>query len=406
MKQRAVALGLAAAALLMFYALVLPKPMPADAGISLPRTTEDGPDGLAAAWRWLAASGIPVVSLRERYDHLKSTPSGGDVLITTVPGRLSIRADEQAALEDWVEQGNTLVVLAALDDTPAWAARSAQGLASLQRLLQIRFDARDSKAPSLAAALGKTEVRLTPVGGHPLLSGVRAIQVVSDLPAAHWRGQPQNSALLALARREDDGKAALWLEPRGAGQIVVSALAAPFSNAQITRADNARLLANLIAWSRRSTGRVLFDDAHQGLVSFYDPHAFFADARLHRSMGWILLLWMVWVLGALPLRVAQPLWAPLDETALIDASGRFFGRHVGPAAAARALLEHFFNELHRRLRQAEDGTPAWEWLALQPRVSAEQLTGLQRCWQCALAEQKVDLTRLQNLLAQVRGSIA
>ena len=404
MKERWIALGLAVASLLMFYALLIPKSTTATSN-SLPLSTETGPNGLAAAWRWLSAESIPVVSLRERYDHLAPVAASGNVLITSIPGRLAIRADEQAALERWIESGNTLVVLAALDDTPAWSVGHDLNLQTLARLIHITFNTQTNTAAPLTDVLANSPVRLEAIGRHALLSGVREIRVVSELPASHWRGQPREDATLAIARRADDNDAAFWLKPLGAGQILVSALAGPFSNAQISQADNARLLANIVAWSRAPTGQVLFDDAHQGLVSFYDPRAFFADPRLHRSIGWILLLWIVWVLGAQTMRAPAPVWSPLDESALIDASGRFFSRHVSAATAARALLENFFNRLHRRLRQTEDGTPMWDWLELQPRVTDEQLRRLQRYWQRAVAGRKVDLMQLQNLLADVRGRI-
>jgi hypothetical protein len=412
-RQRWVALGLAAASLLMLYALLVPRPVPPSTGLSPPLSTENGPEGFAAAWRWLSGSAIPVISFRDRYEHLPAVVgASGNVLLTSAPQRLAVRAHEQAALERWIERGNTLLVLIALDDTPSWAQGGALNLSRLQNLLRIRFEVSPPPKPSagkgadsrpLSALLAHNSVRLEAIGSHPLLRGVREIRVVSDLPASHWRGKPRDGATLAIARRVDDGNAALWLQPRGQGQIVVCALAAPFDNAHIAQADNAQLLANIIAWSRTPRGAVLFDDGHQGLVSFYDPQAFFADPRLHRSLGWIGLLWLVWVLGAQPLRATQSQWAPLDEAALIDASGRFFSRHVAAAPAARELLENFFNELHRRLRQAEDGTPPWEWLAVQPRVTSVQLERLRRSWQRAAANENVDLARLQNLLVEVRG---
>ena len=42
---------------------------------------------------------------------------------------------------------------------------------------------------------------------------------------------------------------------------------------------------------------MIIDDAHQGLVSFYDPDKFFGDSRLHRTLLWLLGLWLVFVLG-------------------------------------------------------------------------------------------------------------
>lgn len=413
MKQRWIALGLAATALLTFYALLFPKPAPHGTQLSRPLTTETGADGLAGAWRWLQDSKIPVVSLRERYTRLAQLPlpPRGNILLVSFPVQLPVQATEQVALKDWIERGNTLVILAALDDTPGWAEGNDVDLLLLEDWVHIQFSTQSpsnhsaSLGSTLRSVLRPLEIHLEPLGSHALLRNVHEISVTSELPASHWVATPQDVATLAIARRQDDGNAALWLQAHASGQIVVCALAAAFSNAQITRADNARLLANIIAWSRDPEGRVLFDDAHQGLVSFYDPHAFFADARLHRSLLWILGLWALWVLGSQPLRLQQQPWAPIDETRLVEAGGRFYSRHVPAAAAARALLENFFNELHRRLHQSEDGTPPWEWLAAQPRIPAGDLEALQSYQQRVSADEKVDLARLQNLLAGVRRSI-
>lgn len=413
MRQRWIALALAAAALLTFYALVFPKPAAPGAQLSRPLSTETGADGLAGAWRWLEASNIPLVSLRQRYDQLPlmRLPPRGNVLLVSLPVHLAVRAPEQVALERWIERGNTLVILAALDDTPKWALLDELNLPMLEDWVHMQFSAQHSSddsaglRQSLTTLIKPAEIELEPQGTHALLHDVHQIAVSSELPASHWLAHRGDTATLAIARRRDDGNPALWLQARSSGQILLCALAAPFSNAQITRADNARLLANIISWSRAVDGRVLFDDVHQGLVTFYDPKAFFADARLHRSLGWIVALWLLWVLGSQPLRWQQRPWSPIDETQLIEAGGRFYSRHVPPVAAAQGLLENFFNELHRRLHQREDGTAPWEWLARQPQLPPTALESLRRYQQQVLNQEKVDLARLQNLLAELRRSI-
>lgn len=424
MKQRWFALVFSAGALLSFYALLAPKPGTTAAQVSLPVSTETGPQGLAGAWRWLHASGIPEASLQERYDRLeRQGPAHGNVLLAVVPGRLPIRSGEQAALQRWIERGNTLVILAALDDTPAWSGGQPVNLEAMLTLAQISVTAIETSIGASGSTPGtlrrsmtvpqeQPPVLLEPLGEHALMSGVRDVRVTSDLPASHWKAQTQNPATLAIARRRDDGSAALWVQARGAGQIILCALAAPFGNREIGQADNARLLANIIGWSRSPAGRVWFDDAHQGLVSFYDPQAFFADARLHRSIGWILLWWIVWIIGSQPLRARQTAWTPVDESGLIDASGRFYSRHVPRAAAVRALLAQFFQELRRRLRQSQsaegesrDDAASWQWLEKQPRVPAALLGRLRDYYRRASADQKVDLARLQNVLVELRGRI-
>ena len=48
---------------------------------------------------------------------------------------------------------------------------------------------------------------------------------------------------------------------------------------------------------------MLFDDVHQGLGAAYDPAKFYKDRRLYMTVGILLALWLVWVLGSTRLRV-------------------------------------------------------------------------------------------------------
>ncbi len=410
MRSRLIALGLAAAALLIFYALLFPKP--GGAAAELPVSTDTGPDGLAAAWSWMHAAKIPVFALRQRYDGRDGLSGGtGNLLITTLPQHLPMSAAEQSLLDRWIARGNTVLILAALDDTPRWSVTGDEGLRGvLSGLAGFRFSVHTDPSHAALPALVGSTTTLEPVGRHALLTDVHRLRDESALPASHWIGQPDaDSGALAIAQRQapgpDERDAVLWVEPHGAGQVILSAFAAPFSNAQIDQADNAQLLANIIAWSRAPSGRVIFDDAHQGVVDSYDPHAFYADPRLHHSVEWLLLLWLVWVLGSQPLRSRQIAWTPVDEIALVEAAGRFFSGRVPPREAAHRLLQNFFSEIHRRLRQPADGTPPWEWLAAQPGVPPDRYAALRDHAARVQGHARVSLRRLQNLLSQLRRSI-
>jgi hypothetical protein len=421
-RQRALTLALALAALALFYALLFPKPMSMIEPTSLPLSTDGGEDGQLAAWRWLQAEAIPAVSLRERYDHLSSNSisgvSSGNVLLTLMPHRLSVRAAEWQPLDQWLRQGNTLVVMAALDDTPRWTLLSGAGfLAELQRATHLTFLVNTEPAAppsgaqqmrdSLSALLGPSIIAVTSRGAHPLLFEVRNVRAVSDLPASRWRAQPVDGSIpLALAQRSDNFDPVLWLMREGQGQIIVCALASPFANREIALANNARLLSNIIGWSRAPQGKVIFDDAHQGLVDFYDPQAFFHDPRLHRTLAWIVLLWLAFVLGPLRLGSAYSPWRPVDECALIDASGRFYAAAVPAPDAARRLFENFFDGLRRRLALPENGEPLWNWLAGNAGVSSRERTQLQSLFARVHAGERVDLTRLHNLLSELQGKLA
>jgi hypothetical protein len=438
MKQRALTALLALAALALFYALLFPKPIRALQPDSLPWSTDHGDDGQLAVWRWLQAEHIPVVSLRQRYDRLESNASGaaatGNLLVMVLPQRLAARAEEWPSLARWVERGNTLLVMAALDDTPRWSLGVESSMVDdLQRAAHLSFlvktgvqAARTPANPeavppkpeavpaqsqqlrdALGAMLAPTLIPIVPNGEHPLLAQVGHLEGESDLPASRWRAQAIDGAVpVTLAQREDNQDPVLWLMRQGEGQVIVCALASPFTNRQIARSDNAQLLSNVIAWSRAPQGSVMFDDAHQGLVDFYDPKAFFHDPRLHRTLWWIVLLWLAFVLGPLGLRSAFSPWQPVDETALIDASGRFYSAAVAPRAAARRLFENFFNALRRRLGLPTTGEPLWDWLAAQAVISSRERSQLQAQYARVYAGERIELARLHNLLAELRGKLA
>jgi hypothetical protein len=434
LKERLVTLGLALGALALVYVLFLPKPQPQGKLPPLPLSTESGSSGYQALWRWLKAENIPALALHERYDQLNSSGAPfkpmGNVLLTTLPHKLPARPLESVQLDAWVERGNTLLVMAALDDTPLWTLGDSTLVSAVGRMTRLNFKVIGEKPPAKAPNPGNKNApepaqssrrsldsvlsgflqpqrsTIEPRGAHPLLADVHAVHVISELPASRWRASPMDkSAVLQIGRIAGNGDSAIWLRRQGNGQIITFAVASIFSNQLIGDADNARLLSNLLAWSLRDGGAVIFDDAHQGAVSYYDANAFFADSRLHRSLGWIVLLWFVFVLGVQRLRARSRDWNPMDVTAFVAMSGDF-GASLLPANAAGArLLENFFNGIRRRLHWPEDGTPIWDWLSAQAGVSADALAELRRFHERIGAGRRVDLLRLQTILSQLQGSL-
>jgi hypothetical protein len=408
-KERLPTLALALAALLCFYALFFPKPA-AQGEQTLPVSSEPGADGYLGAWRWLQAEHIPVASLRYRYDRLAaaelSTAGGGNVLITTLPQRLPYQLPEWQALERWIKDGNTLVVMAALDDTPQWSlGGSMDSLTTLQRMSHLDFSAA-ADTSTLKQWLTAQPIAFVAQGQHPLLHDIHGLQAISELPASQWQPRSTDQSLpLAIARKTGSSQSVMWLKTQGQGQIIVCAFATPFSNRELDQADNAVLFSNIIAWSRREQGRVIFDDAHQGLVDFYDAARFFADPRLHRTLWWIVLLWLVFVLGPQRMRRTADGWHSVDETALIEASGRFFSVAVDAADARRELFSNFFNVLRRRLGLPENGEPVWEWLDARAPLNSQQRRELRALYARVCAGQRMNLKRLHNYLSTVQGHL-
>lgn len=415
-------LGLAMVALLLFYALFLQKPQPENLSASRPLSTDLGAAGYQAAWRWLRAEQIPLVSLRDRFDWLsaKVSRATGNVLITTLPHKLPVRPEEADRLDAWIERGNTVLIAAALDDTPAWALEGGERLVKdAGRLARLKFDTSDVKQPppnhapaprTLQSALNALStsraIAIEPRGVHPLMRNVHALQLKSDLPASQWVATPMdNSGVLQVAQLTDGATAAVWIKPQKNGQIIVLGVAGLFSNRDLASADNAQLLANVVGWSLEPGSAVIFDDVHQGAVDYYDAKAFFKDPRLHHTLEWLVLLWFVFVLGIQRFR-SRPLAAPVaDVTAFVAGSGDFFASALAPATAGARLLTNFFNSIRRRLGMREDGSPVWDWLSAQAAVSATEVHELRELHSRIEAGRRFSLPRLQNLLSELQGKI-
>jgi hypothetical protein len=421
LKERLLTVGLAIAALILCYALFLPKPAVEAAAPSRPLSTESGPAGYQAAWRWLDAEHVRVMALHDRFDRLsgggRSLLPTGNVLLTTLPHKVALRSEEASDLDAWVERGNTLVVAAALDDTPEWALEnSARLFKDVGRLTRLRFetkdDGKDDKASvpkrvlnsALSALAQPRTILIEPRGEHPLMEGVHTLSVVSDLPASRWHATPMDSSgVLQVAKMTDGGAGAIWVKRQEKGQVITLAVAGLFSNRDIGAADNAALLANLLAWSVKPGGTVIFDDAHQGAVGYYDAKAFYSDPRLHRTIGWLVLLWFIFVLGIQRLNAHPGDYRPADVTAFLGRSGEFLASSVAPATAGGRLLANFFNSIRRRLGLPEDGAPTWEWLSAQAAVTPGDVNELRQLHDRIRGGRRFNLQRLQNLLSQLRG---
>lgn len=280
-------------------------------------------------------------------------------------------------------------------------------------------DAQNETAPSEQSETGPRQPRasfeklaqplhfeMVPTGAHPLLQDVKAVAALSEYASSQWRAASSTSDLvLELAQDPVSGEPMLWLVRYGKGQIIVGAYGSVFTNKLLGEKDNARLLANIVKWSRGAGGRVIVDDAHQGLVAFYDPAAFFGDQRLHRSLWWLVGLWLVFVLGPQRLRAAGNSWSPIDITSFVRASGGFMARVLKPAAAGQQLFTNFFNDIRRQVGLPLDGAPVWDWMTGRGAVSAGDIEQLRELHEKALHGRCVDLPKLHNLLTRVRAGL-
>lgn len=378
MSERGTLILLSLGAVAAAYVLFAPKPAPVRDDFARPLSTEMRADGAGVAAEWLRASGLQVRAMRGRYSELepedeegRSLASQGNVLVSHTPMKIAVRVWEQRLLAHWVERGNTLLLVAALADTPGW---SAPGMSVSQPVSDIEELAGLNVGPSpkpLTADVESANTRLeqpllttlSATDGHPYFAGVREVRAYSDYPADGFRAHGQGDRLpwITLGRTAPDARAGegVWIVPRGAGRIVVLAVGSAFTNRAIGQADNAAFLAALVTANLGARGIVWFDDAHQGATSIYNADALAKDPRLYETVALVLALWFAWVLGTQTLAARVPAPVP-DDAQLITAAAGLLDRHVGETDAVRLMIDRF-NRRHapRGMSEAERDTYRW-----------------------------------------------
>jgi hypothetical protein len=423
-RERLITLAAALGALALFAAVCVQPGAITQRSRDVPRpaTDEQRTNGYHAVFVWLEMEGVKVVSLRERLTTLegrRDLRSRGNLLVVTLPGVTGFASGELQALDRWIRAGNTLLVLAALDDAPEWAADRAAlapadvnlltGLALEPLRRSVRLPGVIAQATRSSSATGDVSL-LIPNGGHIYFQNVREAAALSDEMRSGRARQawalriPYGGFALELAHARSSGAGVLWTRPLGAGRIIVSAFGSLFTNRAVALPDNAQLLANLVAANVMRHGTVIFDDLRQGRGAVYDPERFFRDPRLYGTVSILLALWLTWVLGSTRLRAREAHSSAPREADLLRATGGLLARVVANAEAARSLFAHFFASIApARAGTSRDpqGAEPWEYLERHPRVSAADLERLKRWYAHAHAGRRIPLHRLQDLIARI-----
>jgi len=433
MRERLTTLACALGALLLIGTLLLRGDTLAVRRASPPTTLERSDNGLLGATTWLQSEGVRTLALRERFGALLQQarlPRSGNLYIVSLPVVTGFTSAEALAIDRWVRDGNTLLVLAALRDRPGWAQYPFVMNNDLLLLTDLSFaptaeqhgERSPARRPAAAAPADRRE-RLTrlatelespelgtlvPNRAHPFFSGVTRAEALSDYaPLGNSVTIPRDGFVLSLAHEKSSAEDAFWVRPLGEGTIIVSGFSSLFSNRALGRADNARLLANLVGASVAADGVVVFDDEHQGLSDSYDPRRFYRDRRLYGTLAVIAVVWLSWVLGATQLHTPLARTGAPREAELVRTTGLYLARVLRPAAAARRLLEQFLQRV-ATATGAGDAEPArlWEWLENHPRLPRGNVQQLREWYVAAGANRDVPLIRLHNLVRHTERQLA
>jgi hypothetical protein len=432
MNDRLITLFGGIASLLIVIALLLPPGQMTPANHSRPTTTDRGMHGLQGLKTWLDHNHIPNISLRRRYTSLQldtRLADSGNLIIISIPQTTEPSRAELDALEDWVVQGNFALLLGARNDRPAWSLLSGNGLDSIPAALGFEFTSASVEQPadesetrqeplsvniyeasSVLLGEDRQAVSLEPAFTHPLLENVASIatfrSLIHDDPDTTPTGNSGTRQVLPLLQRDDLPGFALWEFRAGAGGGWISAHPDLFGNITLGLADNARLFANLVAAELGEDGHVIFDDMHFGVSDLYDPKNFFSDPRLHNTLLFLGLFWLVYLFGYSN-RLAPPTEQQQHPRAsdFVEAMAGFFARRLNTSATGRGILDHFYTDIRSIYRVSDTNIPVWDLLRNTATVRERDIQALELLEYKIGNERKINLTRLVRTIDRIKRTL-
>ena len=315
-------------------------------------SSSDAANGASAALLFAQAMGHPADQITGNFTPPNPASSVMFVFSPTSP----YTADEANRAHEWVRFGGVLVYASELGD------------------------------PELDRALGVT--RLGGYASGHRYAGVPAIDGVSTVAGGDALVPLDPSPTQVAFLRTSDGFAAAYLEHIGSGTVYVFADPLVLCNGYLEKADNGRLLADLIGAD--SSAEVLFDEYHHGLtVSDFAPQAW-----LGTPWGAGLLWLLVAVFFGLVLRGRRfgPLVERPAEVARSDAEWSVAVGQLLRRSSARGVTLGLLANATERAVASRTGLP------LQPR---------ERFWQALWVrapEVAGELAEVESSLSAASGS--
>ena len=432
MKDRLITVGGGLLAFAMVVVLLVPVDEDESRGVSRPLSTDRGADGLQVMRRWLERGGVSTMALGRRYTALASDlelSPVGNLLVISLPQHTPSRTKERTSLNRWLAQGNSALVLIAAGNVPLWAIHAesrsiGRALESLGFELDRRAedesgasDERQQEAEedrSEESWLARAQegftgeaIALVPRSAHPLTAGVSGVasRSMPELDSGWFLTGAADGRVVLPLLVAPDGGGALWEARVGTGRIWLSRYSDLFANGTLDKADNARLLANLVRSSLGPNGAVIFDDMHLGATDLYDARAFFADPRFINTLVFLVGFWLLYLVGRS--RRLAPAREPASRYYAADlarAMAGFFVRRLSPATVERQMFAFFFDDIRSRYGLPTNGQPVWSILSGSSRVSTADLGELRARYE-RTAARRPDLLSLARLLRRTRKSL-
>ncbi len=361
---------------------------------SMPVSEDKGQQGLSALQQWINEKSIPAQVLQSGYDSLTDK---GNTLISVLPATIPPGPKEQARLSDWVRQGNHLILLLAVNDTPHW--RNKLNIESLHNTLN-RFDLELVELPSgdTQEDIGQSRVALESRINHPLTHNLHSLSVVANRPIKPMQllGKAQPTSSIILLREKQSQIPVAWHTLYGNGHITLFTVSSLFANQNMDNPQVIQLFENMINFYGNNASRVIFDDIH---------HVAQAGISIEKSvyMHPLLLLLVGYLLYLLINRIISQ--KPFIPEIL-------YLRRKNPRLYALPDKQHFaqristlwFNIMRQRRGLPCNSKPIWDDFQ-SLREQDRNMKKIQRIWNRLDAQKKIRLNGYIRKLEKSRKSI-
>jgi hypothetical protein len=311
------------------------------AGKSTPSTYSSRPAGCKALYLVLDELKLPLKRFRQSLSRL---PGNHGVLVITGPGVSSFRRREMERLEQWIKDGNRLVLCDGFVKAPSSDSRREAGTKESPERSETRRPFSPSAYFRLRLDRLSDRSRSTLVVPLP---GMKGAARISASRMSRWKKPSQEWTSLVT----DEAGPLLLTRTMGKGAVFALADPSLLSNADLGREQNLRLILALLLASGRPDA-ILFDEFHQGHALERTLGSYLASS----GFSWVLLQVMVGMgLFFLSQRARlagsfRTLTAPAGRSSLeyVDSMARVYESCKAAPLALDAILARFLGQVSRR----------------------------------------------------------
>ena len=308
-----------------------------------PSTYNTASAGYKALYLWLREMGVPA----KRWESpLKELTREAEVLLMMSP-RFGPEPDELKALNTWVRDGGTLVLVS----SPWNAFAKHFGFEQKGRT-------RDQKK--------EDEKRSFQPG--PYIRGQRTI--MSKIHPAIDSAKPE-----AIVHNRDAFGSLIVAREDGKGRVIMIADPSLFSNLHLREGDHARLALDVLL-THLGDGRLLIDEYHHGYGRVTSVAAYVFESKAFVPLLQVaLLLLVLWAAAGRRFGPARPLMRETERSSMeyVRAMAQLFHRVKARRLALESVL-HWFDEEARRFVLDKDPAFQRDMKEAKNRLSLETMT--------------------------------